>query len=259
MPIAGTGSRENSTRPGRDPNATPALGAIGPVPTSDAMTQGIPRTMSDPAGATLYGYFRSTAAYRVRIALGLKGLSASHKFIHLRKGEQTSVDYLKLNPAGLVPIWIENGFHLAQSLAIIEYLDETHPQPPLLPREARQRAIAREIALTVASDIHPIGNLRVLNRLTELGIDDAGRTAWSQHWIRLGFDAIEARLAQLPGPFALGDQPTLADICIVPQVFNARRFGLDLAPYPRIRGIDAAASRLDAFAAAEPGRQADAE
>jgi maleylpyruvate isomerase len=215
--------------------------------------------MPDPTGATLYGYFRSSAAYRVRIALGLKGLGADRRFIHLRKGEQTSADYLKLNPAGLVPTWIEDGFHLAQSLAIIEYLDETHPTPPLLPRDPRQRAIAREIALVVASDVHPIGNLRVLNRLTEMGIDEAGRTAWSKHWIKLGFDAIEARLSQLPGPFALGEAPTLADICIVPQVFNARRFGVDLAPYERIRGLDAAAARLEAFAAAEPGRQEDAE
>ena len=215
--------------------------------------------MTEATGATLYGYFRSSAAYRVRIALGLKGLGASHKFIHLRKGEQTAPEYLKINPSGLVPVWIEDQFQLAQSLAIIEYLDETHPQPPLLPRDPRHRAIARELALTVAADIHPIGNLRVLNRLNGMGIDDAGRNDWSQHWIRLGFDAIEARLRTLPGPFALGDQPTIADICIVPQVFNAKRFGVDLAPYERIRGIDAAASKLEAFAAAEPGRQADAE
>lgn len=215
--------------------------------------------MPQPTGATLYGYFRSSAAYRVRIALGLKGLSADPRYIHLRKGEQTAPDYMKLNPAGLVPVWIENDFHLAQSLAIIEYLDETHPQPALLPRDPRQRAIAREVALTVAADIHPIGNLRVLNRLTEMGIDEAGRNAWSKHWIKLGFDAIEARLKTLAGPFALGDAPTLADICIVPQVFNARRFGVDLAPYDRIRGLDAAAAKLEAFAAAEPGRQPDAE
>jgi maleylacetoacetate isomerase len=215
--------------------------------------------MSDAHSATLYGYFRSTAAYRVRIALGLKGLSAEHKFVHLRKGEQNAPDYLKINPAGLVPYWIDGGFHLAQSLAIIEYLDETHPLPPLLPKSPEQRAMAREIALMVASDIHPIGNLRVLNRLTQMGVDEPTRTAWSQHWITIGFAAIEARLAPLRGPFALGEAPTLADICIVPQIFNARRFGVDLTPYPRIRGIDLAASGIDAFVAAEPGRQADAE
>jgi maleylpyruvate isomerase len=212
--------------------------------------------MSD---AVLYGYFRSTAAYRVRIALGLKGLGADHRFVHLRKGEQTQAAYRKINPAGLVPYWIDNDLELAQSIAIIEYLDETHPQPPLLPPDAKGRAIAREIALVVASDIHPIGNLRVLNRLIDMGVDEATRSAWSKHWIETGFDAVEARLAHLPGPFALGDQPTLADICLVPQVFNARRFGVDLAPYKRIVALDAAAAKLDAFAAAEPGRQPDAE
>lgn len=209
--------------------------------------------------AVLYGYFRSSAAYRVRIVLGLKGLSAEHRFVHLRKGEQTQPAYRKVNPAGLVPYWIDDDLELAQSIAIIEYLDETHPQPPLLPPDAKGRAIAREIALAVASDIHPIGNLRVLNRLTGMGVDEATRAAWSKHWIETGFEAVEARLSHLPGPFALGDQPTLADICIVPQVFNARRFGVDLTPYKRIVAIDAAAAKLDAFAAAEPGRQPDAE
>ena len=212
--------------------------------------------MSD---AVLYGYFRSTAAYRVRIALGLKGLSADHRFVHLRKGEQTQPAYRKINPAGLVPYWIDDDLELAQSIAIIEYLDEMHPQPPLLPPDAKGRAIAREIALVVASDIHPIGNLRVLNRLIDMGVDEATRAAWSKHWIETGFDAVEARLAHLPGPFALGDKPTLADICLVPQVFNARRFGVDLTPYKRIVALDAAAAKLDAFAAAEPGRRPDAE
>jgi maleylpyruvate isomerase len=209
--------------------------------------------------AVLYGYFRSTAAYRVRIALRLKGLSAQHRFVHLRKGEQTQEAYRRINPAGLVPYWIDGGLHLAQSLAIIEYLDETHPDPPLLPKGAQARAIAREMAQAVCCDIHPVGNLRVLKALIELGVDDAARAKWSQHWIESGFDAIEARLKQLPGPFAFGAQPTLADICIVPQVFNARRFGVDLAPYQRIGEIDAAAAKLEAFAAAEPGRQPDAE
>lgn len=212
--------------------------------------------MSD---GVLYGYFRSTAAYRVRIALNLKGLCAEDRFVHLRKGEQTEPAYRKINPAGLVPYWIDDDLELAQSIAIIEYLDETHPEPALLPADSKRRAIVREIALMVAADIHPIGNLRVLNRLIGMGVDEATRAAWSRHWIEIGFEAIEARLAHLPGPFALGDEPTLADICIVPQVFNARRFGVDLAPYERIAAIDAAAAKLDAFAAAEPGRQADAE
>lgn len=215
--------------------------------------------MSAIEESILYGYFRSTAAYRVRIAMGLKGVSANNRFIHLRNGEQTEQAYRRVNPAGLVPYWIDGGFRLAQSLAIIEYLDEKYPDPPLLPEGAEARAIVREIALVVCCDIHPVGNLRVLNRLTELGVWEAERAKWSQHWITTGFDAIEARLAQLPGRFAYGDRPTLADICIVPQVFNSRRFGVDLAPYPRIRGIDSAAAEREAFAAAEPGRQPDSE
>lgn len=216
--------------------------------------------MSTHTESVLYGYFRSTAAYRVRIALGLKGLGADERYVHLRKGEQTQPAYRKINPAGLVPYWIEGDLHLAQSLAIIEYLDETHPEPPLLPQGTAARAVAREMAQVVCCDIHPIGNLRVLNRLIEMGVDDDARAAWSKHWIGIGFEAIEARLELLDaGPFAFGKQPTLADICIVPQVFNARRFGLDLAPYPRIRAIDAAAAQVDAFVAAEPGRQPDAE
>lgn len=209
--------------------------------------------------ALLYGYYRSTAAYRVRIALGLKGLRAENKFVHLRKGEQIQQAYRDINPAGLVPYWIEGDFRLAQSLAIIEYLDETHPAPPLLPSSPKARAVAREIALVVTSDIHPIGSLRVLNRLAEMGVSEAARATWSQHWIKVGFEAVETRLAHLPGPFALGERPTIADICIVPQVFNARRFGVDLSPYKRILEIDATASGLEAFAMAEPGRQPDAE
>jgi maleylpyruvate isomerase len=146
--------------------------------------------MPEADDAVLFGYFRSTAAYRVRIALGLKGLGAQHRFVHLRRGEQTQEAYRSINPAGLVPYWIDSDLHLAQSLAIIEYLDETHPNPPLLPKGAQARAIIREMAQVVCCDIHPVGNLRVLNRLTELGVDDAARTKWSQHWIERGFDAI---------------------------------------------------------------------
>lgn len=216
--------------------------------------------MSAHVDGVLYGYFRSTVAYRVRIALGLKGLGVEERYVHLRKGEQTQAAYRKINPAGLVPYWVEGDLHLAQSLAIIEYLEETYPVPPLLPQGASARAIAREIAQVVCCDIHPIGNLRVLNRLIDMGVDDSRRAAWSRHWIAAGFEAIEARLTQLnSGPFAFGDQPTLADICIVPQIFNARRFGLDLSPYPLIRTIDAAAAKVQAFVAAEPQRQADAE
>ena len=209
--------------------------------------------------AKLYGYYRSTAAYRVRIALGLKGLNVSHEFIHLRNGKQISADYLAVNPAGLVPYWVEGDLNFAQSIAIIEYLEETYPDPPLLPRDPVARAIVREVALAVCCDIHPIGNLRVLNRLQTLGVGEADRMDWSRHWIDTGFRAIEARLARHPGPFAFGERPSLADVCVVPQVFNARRFGVDLAPYARIREIDAAASALKAFGAATPARQPDAE
>ncbi|MDA9433570.1 maleylacetoacetate isomerase [Bradyrhizobium sp. CCBAU 51627] len=216
--------------------------------------------MTNRLDAVLYGYFRSTAAYRVRIALGLKGFDPVSRFVHLRKGEQSEPAYRTINPAGLVPYWIEGDLHLAQSLAIIEYLDEMHPQPPLLPKTPAGRAIAREISLVVCCDIHPIGNLRVLNRLTEMGVDETLRARWSQYWIEAGFEAIERRLEQLgAGPFSFGEEPTLADICIVPQIFNARRFGVDLSPYPRILAIETSASKMEAFARSEPGRQPDAE
>jgi maleylacetoacetate isomerase len=214
--------------------------------------------MSD---AQLYGYFRSSAAYRVRIALNLKGLKAAQAFVHLRKGEQRSEAHRALNPALLVPVWREDdGFTLSQSLAIIDYLDEAHPQPPLLPSDPRRRAYAREIALTVACDIHPIGNLRVLDKLSaDYSIDAEARAAWNRHWIAAGFVAIEGRLKETAGVYAVGDQPTLADLCLVPQVYNARRFALDLAPFPRILAVDEAARAHPAFAAAAPEAQPDAE
>jgi len=210
--------------------------------------------------ATLYGYWRSSAAYRVRIGVYLKGLAPEQAFVHLRKGEQRSPEHLARNPLGLVPVWREGDFTLGQSLAILEYLDETHPEPPLLPGDARQRATIREIALTIAADIHPIGNLRVLAKLNaDYGMDEAGRAAWNRHWIGLGFAAIEARLAATAGRFAAGDSVSLADICLVPQVYNARRFALDLTPYPTLVRVDENARALPAFAAAAPETQPDAE
>ena len=213
------------------------------------------------ADGRLIGYFRSSAAYRVRIALNLKGVAAEHAFVHLRKGEQNDPAHRALNPAGLVPVWREpDGFTVSESLAIIEYLDEIFPKPPLLPREARPRAQAREIALLIACDIHPVGNLRVLEKLSgDYGADAETRAAWNRHWIAIGFGAIEARLAQTAGVYAVGDFPTLADICLAPQVYNARRFALDLEPFPQIVAADAAARAHPAFAAAAPENQPDAE
>lgn len=209
----------------------------------------------------LYSYWRSSAAYRVRIALNLKGLAPEMVFIHLRHGDQRSADHLSRNPAGLVPVWQESdGFTLSQSLAIIEYLDEIHPDPALLPGDARQRAVIRQIALDFVADVHPVGNLRVMDKLTsDFGADTPTRADWYRHWTRLGFDAVEARLAATAGDFCVGDQVTLADICLIPQVYNARRFEMDLTPWPLISGIDARCSDLPAFAAAAPKAQPDAE
>ena len=208
----------------------------------------------------LFGYWRSSAAYRVRIALNLKAIAASQVPVQLQAGEQKSTDYRALNPAGLVPLWREpDGFTLAQSLAIIEFLDEKFPDPPLLPDDFRQKALCREIAYTIACDIHPAGNLRVLEKLTaDYGAGPEARAAWNRHWIGIGFGAIEARLVAISGRHAVGDEVTLADICLVPQVYNARRMDLDLAPYPRVVAADAEARKLLAFAAAAPEAQFDA-
>lgn len=217
--------------------------------------------MQDPLPeACLFDYWRSSAAYRVRIALNLKRINPKQVSVQLPLGEQTRDEHRARNPAGLVPVWREaDGFTLAQSLAIIDYLDEIYPDPPLLPNDPRQKAVCREIAYTIACDIHPIGNLRVLEKLTaDYGAGPGARAAWNWHWIGIGFGAIEARLATIAGRHSAGDQITLADICLVPQVYNARRFGLDLAPYPRIVAADAAAREEPAFAAAAPEAQPDA-
>jgi maleylpyruvate isomerase len=210
-----------------------------------------------PSEPCLFGYWRSSAAYRVRIALNLKRITATHIAVQLLSGEQRSEKYRAQNPAGLVPLWRErDGFSLAQSLAIIAYLDETYPDPPLLPAATRQRAFCREIAYTIACDIHPIGNLRVFQKLAaDYGAPPDTAANWNRHWIATGFHAIEARLNSTAGRYAVGDMITLADICLVPQVFNARRYSLDLTPYPRIAAADAAARELPAFALAAPERQ----
>jgi len=213
--------------------------------------------MSD---ATLFGYWRSSAAYRVRIACNLKGIAPEQQFVHLRKGEQRGAEHLARNPAGLLPVWREGEFSLSQSLAIIEYLEETHPEPKLLPGDAQRRAVIRQIALDVVADIHPIGNLRVLDALTaDFKSDATVRAAWCRRWIGLGLAVIEARLLGTSGQFAVGDDVTLADICLVPQLYNARRFDLDLAPFPKTVEVDARARALPAFAQASPENQPDAE
>jgi maleylacetoacetate isomerase len=211
----------------------------------------------------LWTFFRSSAAFRVRIALNLKGLDAEQVPVHLRRNEQRGVGYLALNPLGLVPALEEDGQVFTQSLAIIEYLDETHPAPPLLPVRPADRARVRALAQVVACDIHPIDNLRVLRYLARpLGHDEKDIEAWFNHWIRLGFEGIERTLAGdgRAGRFCHGDAPTLADICLVPQVFNAQRYpSFDLGPYPTIMRIFEACMALDAFERARPERQPDAE
>jgi maleylpyruvate isomerase len=204
----------------------------------------------------LYDYWRSSAAYRVRIALNLKGLDYTQTSIDLRAGNQRAEGYLELNPQGLVPFLQDGEVGLAQSLAIIEYLDERHPEPPLLPDEPVRRAQARAIALSIACDIHPLNNLRVLQYLERtLECDESVRMAWYRHWIAEGLGALEAMLPKTAGKFCIGDRPTIADVCLVPQVYNARRYHCDLEPFSTIRRIDEQCRALDAFARAEPDRQ----
>jgi maleylacetoacetate isomerase len=211
----------------------------------------------------LYDYFRSSAAYRVRIALNLKGVAPERAFVHLRHGAQRDAGYLDLNPEGLVPLLVaDDGTALTQSLAIIEWLEETRPSPPLLPAAPLERARVRALALAIACDIHPLNNLRVLKYLAgTLGADDTVRDAWYAHWCAVGLQALEARLAREPatGRCCHGDTPTLADVCLVPQLANARRVDLDLAPFPTLLRIEDACLALPAFAAAAPSRQPDAE
>jgi maleylacetoacetate isomerase len=210
----------------------------------------------------LYGYFRSSAAFRLRIALNLKQLEYENAFIHLRRGDQGQAAFRGVNPQGLVPALDIDGQTLIQSLAIIEYLDETHPEPPLLPPDPAGRARVRALAAIVACDIHPINNLRVLRYLQKpLGHDHAAIESWYNHWIVEGFDPLEKLLADddRTGGFCHGDRPGLADIALVPQVVNAERYRLDLGPYPTINRIFETCMMLDAFAAAHPQRQPDRE
>ena len=215
--------------------------------------------MSD---ALLHGYFRSSTAFRVRIALNLKGVDYGQTFRHLRKGEQRAPDYLKLNPQGLVPTLEIDGQTLTQSLSIIEYLEETRPDPALLPKDAAGRARVRSLSLSLAAEIHPINNLRVLEDLrSRFGADDAAVARWFRQWVEVTFAPLETRLASEAhtGKFCHGDTPGLADICLVPQVINNTRFDVDMTPYPTIARIHKACLELDAFKNALPANQPDAE
>ena len=212
----------------------------------------------------IYTYFRSSAAFRVRIALNLKGLKAEPHFVHLVKdgGQQHKPEFRKVNPQGFVPALVTQGHVLTQSLAIIEYLEETHPHPPLLPKDALARARVRAMALIIAADIHPLQNTRIMKYLEqELKQDEAGRKRWIQRWITEGFTALEKMLAgdSATGEFCHGDTPTMADVLLVPQMFSARRFGADVEDFPTLRRIDEHCQSLKAFQDAAPAKQPDFE
>lgn len=209
----------------------------------------------------LYSYFRSSAAYRVRIALNLKGLKAEIIPVHLLNngGEQHQPAYRQINPSGLIPAWVEDDFQLSQSLSILEYLQEKYPQPALLPADLQQRAKIRAFCQSIACDIHPINNLRVLQYLSgTLQLSDEQKTAWYQHWVTLGFQSLEAQLTDSNGHFCFGDQPTFADCCLIPQVYNAQRFHVDLTDFPKIAAIYSHCLTLPSFQQAAPEAQADA-
>ncbi|MEC8326529.1 MAG: maleylacetoacetate isomerase [Pseudomonadota bacterium] len=205
----------------------------------------------------LYTYFRSSAAYRVRISLNLKALDHEMVPVNLLKSEQQSDDYLNVNPQGLLPALETEKGKLGQSLAILEYLDEIHPQTPLLPNDPWQKAQVRSFAYAIACDIHPIDNLRVLKYLTgELNVTEEQKTAWYLHWIQIGFEKLEKLIGATD--FCCGDTPSLADVCLVPQVFNALRFGLDMAQFPKINAIYQRCNSIQAFIDAAPENQLDA-
>ncbi len=213
----------------------------------------------------LYGYWRSSAAYRVRIALNLKGLAYQQVPVHLVKdgGQQHSADYQALNPQALLPLLVDEdngGVRIAQSLAIIEYLDEVFPAPALLPSDAAQRAQVRALALHIACDLHPLNNLRVLQYLSgEFGVSDAAKDAWYQHWLHKGLAAVEAGLVVFNDRLSLGERPGYLEACLVPQLYNARRFNCDLAAYPRTLAMAARCEPLSAFQQAAPEEQPDAQ
>jgi maleylacetoacetate isomerase len=203
--------------------------------------------------AILYDYYRSSASYRVRIALNFKGVAYERVEVNLVEGEQRGDDYRARNPQGLVPMLEVDGLRLTQSLAIIGWLEATRPEPALLPADPAEAAHVRALALTVACDIHPLNNLRVLKYLSgPLGQPQEARDGWYRHWVREGFAALEATGAPRAGRFLFGDSPSLADICLVPQMYNARRFNVPVDDFPLLVRVDAEANRLEAFAAAHP-------
>ena len=208
----------------------------------------------------LYTYFRSSAAFRVRIALNLKGLKYEPVFVHLAKGEHRNPEYGKVNPQALLPtLELDDGTRLVQSLAIIEYLEETHPRPPLLPADPLGKARVRSLSNLVASEIHPLNNLRVLQHLKRLGQTQESIDTWYRHWIADGLAKLEAELKGKAGKFCHGDSPTMADCCLVPQIFNAKRYASDLAPYPTTMRVFDGCMKLEAFESAQPSQQPDAE
>jgi maleylpyruvate isomerase len=212
----------------------------------------------------LYNYYRSSGSYRVRIALNLKGLSYDYDAVHLRRGggEQFEPAFQKLNPHCLVPVLQVDDTVLNQSLAILEYLDETHPEPPLLPTDAVAKAKVRALALSIACEIHPLNNLRVLGYLgKELGASEATKGDWYRHWVNIGFKALEREVAgnRQQGPFCYGNRPTIADCCLIPQMYNARRFDCDLSKFPTLLAIEEHCNELAAFKDAAPEKQPDAE
>ena len=208
----------------------------------------------------LYTYFRSSAAFRVRIAMNLKSLAYDTAFVHLAKGEHRAAAYGAINPQSLLPTLDDGGALLTQSLAIIEYLEETHPAPPLLPGNALARARVRSLSMLIACEIHPVNNLRILQHLKRaLGQTEEQVNAWYRHWIADGLAKFEADLAKAPGKFCHGDSPTMADCCLVPQVFNAQRYKCDTTQYPQTMRAFAECMKLDAFDRAQPSKQPDAE
>ena len=212
----------------------------------------------------LYNYFRSTSSYRVRIACNLKGLSYEYIPVHLNRngGEQFAADFSSLNPQQLVPLLIDGTLLISQSLAIIEYLDECYPDVALLPRASIDRVRVRQLSQYIACEMHPLNNLRVLKYLTgPLQLSVEQKQAWTVHWLRTGLEALERELngSAARGKFCFGNTPTMADCCLVPQLYSARRFGIDVDAYPALRAIDAECQTLDAFQAAHPDRQPDAE